>query len=315
MTNALVKVEQAKIQAIDDTTSQCREIFAQKEDSESIGHELVLASAIGQLRSLLTDDVMTPIMALQNSALGFKTDKPDGGYPPDVVRDVMIEAKTMGARMRGNEVNIIAKGCYLTKNFFMRALNKYLGHGNWHFIHETPRGGNGGAVVKTKIIWSDSNGQHEQEVEHAIRGMGNATADLYLGKADRKCGKWLLENITGERFVDGDSDEATPVTPIIKPAAPTRPPVTVEADAEVKEDAPASTGFDHTQYDNPLDCGGAVLDYAMEKHGKKKLTAFLVKHNYLQPDQKPNDLSDDTVNTLGTHHERFLSALKDFEVE
>src|ERR1700761_9535467 len=52
----------------------------------------LLASAMSQLRSLLTPEIMRPIMSLQGSALGFKTDKDaNNGYEVGIVQDCIIE--------------------------------------------------------------------------------------------------------------------------------------------------------------------------------------------------------------------------------
>jgi len=180
---------------------------------------IAVAAALQEIRELMTDKViMGGILALQGTKLGFVTDrdKPKSGpvgYPLEVVRDVTIEAASKGARMIGNEVNIISGACYLTKAYFQRKLDEQLGQGKWHTNHEVPQivrskqGKQEGAIVVTVIKWEDSSGKREETVKHAVKGSDYATADAYLGKADRKCGKWLLENITGERFNDGDADD------------------------------------------------------------------------------------------------------------
>ena len=53
------------------------------------------AGVITTLRNLLTPKIMEPIMALQNTSLGFRTDN-FNGYPVDVVKDALIEATFKG---------------------------------------------------------------------------------------------------------------------------------------------------------------------------------------------------------------------------
>ena len=53
---------------------------------------LKMSAAMQQLREMITPEMMKPIMALQGSSLGFRTDKDkEGGYPESVVKEAMIE--------------------------------------------------------------------------------------------------------------------------------------------------------------------------------------------------------------------------------
>ena len=95
-------------------------LVAQREVSAFKKMALV-AGAIGELRNLLTPKVMAPIMALQNTSIGFKTDNP-AGYPLEVVRDCLIEATLKGVYPVGNEFNIISRQCYITKEGYFHKL-------------------------------------------------------------------------------------------------------------------------------------------------------------------------------------------------
>ena len=51
----------------------------------------LVASAAGELKKLLNDEYMKPIMALQGNRLGFKTDKDKtGGYSLEIVKNCLI---------------------------------------------------------------------------------------------------------------------------------------------------------------------------------------------------------------------------------
>ena len=224
------KVNATQIAKLDTVASDFYEIC--KADSMSPSIAISRAVAMAQIREMLTPEIMAPIMSLQGSPLGFKTDRDTEkdpatgkrvkgkGYPLDIVRDVTIFAMSKGAMMINNEVNILAENPYLAKNYFFRKLNETLGAENWKFQHQIPhviRQGNNitGAIVKTKILWRDSSNKtgefQEHEIEHAIKGDDYSSADAFIGKADRKCGNWLLSNITGQRFIDGDVDDAIDV--------------------------------------------------------------------------------------------------------
>jgi len=209
----LAQIPKEKLLLIDNKSRQMHEL-----SSKEMDHPLVAAISVTtllqEIRDLFNDKAITAgLMKLQGTKIGFVTDKDkNGGYPPNVVVDVTIEAASRGARMVGNEVNIISGSCYLTKGYFQRKLDEQLQPGNWRLNHGVPEveyqnKKQVSATVTTEIKWKDSNGDHTESVSFAIKGNDYATADAYLGKADRKCGKWLLENITGERFSDGDADE------------------------------------------------------------------------------------------------------------
>ena len=221
------KIRQEQFDNLERVANDFTEICTQ--NNESPITMLRRAGAMQSLRESLTDEIMAPIMALRGSPLGFKTDKDFSkekdangqrkmgvGYPMEVVRDTVIYAFGIGARMTNNEINIIASNPYPTKNFFSRKLDEILGTENWRLIHEVPRvirqdGRVTGAIVKTKVWWKDSSCPPEgktQELEHGIKGDDYATTDSYNGKADRKCGNWLLSNITERRYVDGEVDDA-----------------------------------------------------------------------------------------------------------
>lgn len=226
------KVKQEHLQKLETTATDFYGI-CKKNDLSPIT-AIRRASAMQTLRDLLTPEIMAPVMSLQGNPLGFKTDrdltrekdennqrKKGPGYPVEIVRDTFIYATGKGARMINNEVNIIAANPYLTKNFFFRMLDEVLGAENWKITHEIPRvvqsNGKTGAIVKSKIWWRDSKSNKDgktQELEFAIKGDDYASSDSYTGKADRKAGNWLLQNITGERFLEGEVDDAIDIKAI-----------------------------------------------------------------------------------------------------
>src|SRR6185312_14543869 len=77
-----------------------------------------IARGIAKLQTLITPDYMKEIMPLQNTSLGFKTDKADGGYPVEVVKRCLIEAVLWGVQPWGNQFNIIASNMYITGEGF-----------------------------------------------------------------------------------------------------------------------------------------------------------------------------------------------------
>jgi hypothetical protein len=167
----------------------------------------VLADATNQLQGLLTSDYMKPIMALQGNKLGFKTDKDsEQGYKENVVKNCIIEAVLTGVQVVGNQFNIIAGSCYITKEGFGYLLKNVPGL-SYEIIPQLPRinGENTSAAIKMQITWT-VNGENKQtrEIEFPIRMNRMMGVDAVIGKATRKARAWLYNNISGLEVADGD---------------------------------------------------------------------------------------------------------------
>lgn len=202
MRNELVNVSAETIAALDKAAADG--MLAQKEVSQ-FKRAMMTAGAITTLRSLLTPKVMEPIMALQNSALGFRTDNPNG-YPVDVVKDALIEATLKGVYPVGNEFNIIASRCYITKEGYFHKLSD-IPEFSWIEVPGIPRNvGDVGAVVEVSLEWTLKGKKFERKLNFAIRVNKGMGADAIIGKAIRKARAWLYTTVTGQEVGDGDVD-------------------------------------------------------------------------------------------------------------
>lgn len=179
-------------------------LLAQKEASQ-FKRMMLVSVAIGELKSLLTPKIMEPIMHLQNTSIGFKTDNP-AGYPVDVVRDCLIEATLKGVYPVGNEFNIISKQCYITKEGYFHKLRDIPGF-SWIETPGIPRNvGETGAIIKVQLEWTLNKQKSSKELELAIRVNRGMGADAIIGKALRKARAWLYTTVTGQEIGDGDVD-------------------------------------------------------------------------------------------------------------
>jgi len=169
----------------------------------------VTANAIEQLKLALTDEYIKPIMALQGSRLGFKTDKDkDGGYPMAVVKNCLIDAVLMGLQPYGNEFNIIAGNTYATKEGVGAILKKVEGLSyeivplavNMKYAPDS-------AEATMKLKWMLNGAAQERELKFVIKSNAYATADAIIGKATRKTRKWLHDTISGFELPEGDASE------------------------------------------------------------------------------------------------------------
>lgn len=166
----------------------------------------LIANAAGELKNLLTTEYMKPIMALQGNRLGFKTDKDSsGGYKDDEVKNCLIEAVLTGVQPFGNQFNIIAGNCYITKEGFGYLLNNYKGL-SYQTIPQLPRinPAETSAAIVVKVKWSLNGISGEQDIDIPIKMNKFMGTDAVIGKATRKARAWLFNTINGTEIADGD---------------------------------------------------------------------------------------------------------------
>jgi hypothetical protein len=169
-----------------------------------------IADAIGQLKSLLTDEYMKPIMALQGTALGFKTDKDKAnGYDIGVVKNCVIEAVLNGVQPTGNHFNIIAGNCYITKEGFKYKLDNMAGL-SYRIVLSLPKVNQDktGAAVEADVTWTYHGVSDNEKVPIAVKMDSYTTVDSINGKATRKARAWLFSQITGKEVPEGDATDA-----------------------------------------------------------------------------------------------------------
>ena len=175
---------------------------------------VVTAQAMQQLREALTSDLMRDFLLLANTPLGFRTDRGSGAagnkdpYSDALIKDVLIQAMLRGVRPIGNEFNIIAGQCYITKDGFRRLVREYPGFANLKIVVGVPRSAGEGAIVPCSASWTIGGVPDSLEVEIPVKGSG---CDLLLGKAESKLLRRIYARITGSDFSDvGSADEELP---------------------------------------------------------------------------------------------------------
>ena len=176
-------------------------------NEKAIGFQkaFITANAITELKGLLTPEYMKPIMALQGSKLGFKTDKT---YQETVVKDCLIEAVFIGLQPYGNEFNIIAGNCYATKEGLGSLLKKIQGL-QYDITPELPRINKEltSAAVKFIINWSYMGSTGSKDIDIPVRMNRSMGTDAVIGKGIRKARKWLYDHITGNDIPEGNIED------------------------------------------------------------------------------------------------------------
>jgi len=203
-----------RIQTIDRISTTAMAAFA---NAESFEKEISVAQAVTDMRAALTPEVMAPIMALQNTSLGFETDrdpartpfdkdnKPVTPYPVEVVKEVFIESRLRGFHCVGGEFSIIAGRFYARKNGLDRKVRTHPKVTDYEDTFDVPRLiGDKGAVVKCRAKWKQDGVPKEIEREFAVRVNNHMGSDGIQGKAQRKLLAAVYSRLTGQVTPDGD---------------------------------------------------------------------------------------------------------------
>jgi hypothetical protein len=173
-------------------------------DASPFETAITLSQGIAALRALLDDDIMTEIMRLAGSPLGFMTDRK---YQAGETRDAIIEASLRGFRVCGNEFNIIAGKFYGAKAGLHRKVISYPGLTDFKETFGIPKmSGDKGAIVVTKATWKLNGIKDALEREFAIRVNSQMGVDAIIGKGQRKLYAAVLNQLSGVITPDGDVD-------------------------------------------------------------------------------------------------------------
>lgn len=178
---------------------------------QAVGRAIGIASAIDGIRDILNkSDLMKPVMALQNTKLGFKTDRRDG-YDLRTVTDCAIEALMNGLQLTGNHFNIISGGMYMTQEGTAHKLRTMKGLTGLKRKYGVPMAKNGGAIVECSATWKMHGVADSLECTIPVRVSEKQGVDAILGKAERKLNARILSQITGSEIADGEVDGADAV--------------------------------------------------------------------------------------------------------
>lgn len=188
---------------------------------QNIKNSFQVAAATRQVRDLVTPEMMSDVMELQGSILGFKTDKDknrDGskgpGYPVEIVKECFIAMSFYGLQPTGNHWNIIAGNPYIAKEGMRKILMEIPGFDKFVPMYGVPKTGNGAVTVSCKATW-EYNGQKQSigfegdECEIPVNPNNGTAVDQVLGKVERKFMKRVIERVAGcSSIPEGDVDEA-----------------------------------------------------------------------------------------------------------
>lgn len=167
------------------------------------------------------------LMDLQNSPIGFKTDRYNG-YPQDVVKKCAVVALAYGCHLSGNQFNIIANNAYITKEGYFYKLTQLVKKGvlEYRINHGIAKPTDKFELlweIESEVTWKVGRKKDQkQKLSFVIKGAGLkkdhnsgqiitdangkptslTTQDQIRGKADRKVMHWLFCTITSSHIPD-----------------------------------------------------------------------------------------------------------------
>jgi len=250
MSTAIIKkVDENVIIEIEQACERCN--LARLQTLSPIRRTLELAGGMQAIRKHLTGPLMADIRALADTPLGFMTDRGPGStgkdgkplkpYEDDVIRDVVIEGMLRGASIIGNELNVIARRCYLTKQYFERQVREWPGLTELSVVEGVPSTNTsvGGALVPMRATWKLNGVPGELICEHTsagdfripVRVNAGMGVDATFGKAKRKFFAKIFARITGSQWIAEQAELDAP-TIDVQPVAELGPPVEPQRPAE-----------------------------------------------------------------------------------
>lgn len=120
---AFLKNQVDSIQKVNTALSQLKTIGENVDDFEN---SLLVGYYLNELRENLNENVIKVMRSLQNTSIGFKTDRKDG-YDEYTIKNCIIEAYMYGLRPLNNEFNILGGNFYVTKNGLDRLVHSKQG--------------------------------------------------------------------------------------------------------------------------------------------------------------------------------------------
>jgi hypothetical protein len=246
--NYMTSAISTTVKRLDEIAKSASEVFS----GSSFESAIQVAETITELRANLTPEIMARFMDLQNSSLGFRTDRdPTQGkeaYGIPVVKECLIEATLRGVPPVGNCFNIISARTYITRQGFEFLLKKFPGFSN--FVPELgiPRivansqSQVTGAIVNAQASWQVNGVKSSLACEIPVKINAGMGSDAILGKAMRKLLARVHSQISGSVTLPegeaGDEPEQITTTPM-KRLTSTGLPKKSEAKSEpVKPAAP-----------------------------------------------------------------------------
>lgn len=282
MTNALVlRATDDEITALQAIADQCQ--LATQGALGEIKAALVTARGMAQLQKSITAAMLEDFASLQGTAIGFMSDKE---YPPEDLRDPIIEALFRGFRLTGNEFNVISRRFYAAKAGLERKVKTFAGLTDFEDAYDLQEVTGGTAKIMATATWKmdgvpgrlvrQKESINNQPFDNRIvvrvnNGMGH---DAIIGKAKRKMFAAIYDHLTGsEHSIPegevGDAEIPTAEKRVQRSSLFDAAPAPAAAGNAPDPAAQQSLCSDYFQringLDTPAECSQCAKDIAQDK--------------------------------------------------
>jgi len=217
---ALAPIPPKTVTALAEVSVRATAAFGQANTGDqNVLTALDVAESVDQLRTLLdTPEVQARIVALQDTAIGFRTDSDpkvwnkkknayNQAYEWPVVRDCALEAALRGLQWVGNQFNIISGRMYCTKEGFEYLIKRCKTVSEFRPVINVPRLANGGALVDCSASWKLNGQSVTYACSIPVKMDEYAGSDQIIGKASRKLLKRCYEQMSGVSVPEADAEE------------------------------------------------------------------------------------------------------------
>lgn len=249
--NELATTEDANAQLILATDNLSIAVNAARKELEGCVDDIQVAVAtargIREIENALTDEIMSDFMLLMNTPHGFKTDKTDssqGFYEISTVRKCLIDAFLKGAKVVGNEFNILVSQCYLTKMFYERKIKELTFIKNLKYnIGLSVTVGPKASAMPGRATWFDERDQQQHSASFqktdgddfriVVNSWDGSSPSELHGKGESRLLRRIYKQITGNDISD---EPGGTVDGTVKRGSEVDPPKRVEQEAPVQNE-------------------------------------------------------------------------------
>ena len=169
-----------------------------------------VATALVLIQKQFTPEVIELITTLQNAPEGFRTDKPKGYHGTELITSVR-SALLQGARLTGDEFNILAGKCYLAKAFFRRQVAQFDGVTSVKFRPKkfTKEGETAWVPCQVSLRQHGTKREFDYTGDDAIgvRVNSGMLVDAIFGKAEKKAFQRVLNELLEDDVYTDDTDD------------------------------------------------------------------------------------------------------------
>lgn len=262
-TTALIpETDKGEIEALQATLLQSREATAV---ADEMTKAFATAKAMRKIEAAITPNLMADVRQLMNSPTGFKTDRRPGmkdkqghkiePYSDQTVKRCLIVAFMKGAKLLGNEFNIIAGQCYLTKEFYVRKIKESANCLRFEHKIGNPLRHDGNAFMDAEASWVDAEGElHEvtyfdnrseggKDYRIVVNCYSTSGTDQLIGLAESKLFRRIYNLMSGEDIEDSESDVVPGAVTKRVDSTPVNEPAPASESAPPSE--PGSNGGQH----------------------------------------------------------------------